>query len=279
MKSLYDKVSTRISTYITQEYSTSFSLGIRMLDKKYRDPIYSIYGFVRVADEIVDSFDGYNKKKLLKKFRKDTFLAISEGISTNPVLNSFQNVVNTYKIDLELITTFLDSMEMDLKLKKYDEKTLKKYILGSAEVVGLMCLKVFVDGDSKEYDNLSGLAQTLGSAFQKINFLRDLGEDYQRLGRSYFPNVDFYHFTDTKKKKIEKELEFEFQIGLYGIMLLPKKTSLGVYVAYKYYYELFDLIKNTSSSDLLTKRIRINNFVKIKILVKSYFEFFLFFAK
>ena len=158
MKSLYDKVSTQISTYITKEYSTSFSWGIKMLDVKYRDAIYSIYGFVRVADEIVDSFEGYNKKKLLKKFKKDTFLAISEGISTNPVLNSFQNVVNTYQIDLKLIETFLDSMEMDLKMSKYDEKSLKKYILGSAEVVGLMCLKVFVDGDQKEYDNLSDLA-------------------------------------------------------------------------------------------------------------------------
>ncbi len=240
MKSLYDKVSTQISTYITKEYSTSFSWGIKMLDVKYRDAIYSIYGFVRVADEIVDSFESYNKKKLLKKFKKDTFLAISDGISTNPVLNSFQNVVNTYQIDLKLIETFLDSMEMDLKMSKYDEKSLKKYILGSAEVVGLMCLKVFVDGDQKEYNNLSELAKTLGSAFQKINFLRDLNEDYQKLGRVYFPNVDLDKFTNKKKKKIESDLENEFDMALYGVMLLPKNVKLGVYVAYRYYYTLFN---------------------------------------
>lgn len=276
MKSLYDKVSTRISTYITKEYSTSFSWGIKMLDVKYRDAIYSIYGFVRVADEIVDSFDGYNKKKLLKKFRKDTFLAISEGISTNPVLNSFQNVVNTYQIDLKLIETFLDSMEMDLKMSKYDEKSLKKYILGSAEVVGLMCLKVFVDGDQKEYNNLSELAKTLGSAFQKINFLRDLNEDYQKLGRIYFPNIDLDKFTNNKKKKIESDLENEFDIALYGVMLLPKNVKLGVYIAYRYYYTLFNKIKSTDSSKLMSTRIRINNLHKMWIIIKSYFEFLLF---
>jgi phytoene/squalene synthetase len=276
MKSLYDKVSTQISTYITKEYSTSFSWGIKMLDVKYRDAIYSIYGFVRVADEIVDSFESYNKKKLLKKFKKDTFLAISDGISTNPVLNSFQNVVNTYQIDLKLIETFLDSMEMDLKMSKYDEKSLKKYILGSAEVVGLMCLKVFVDGDQKEYNNLSELAKTLGSAFQKINFLRDLNEDYQKLGRVYFPNVDLDKFTNKKKKKIESDLENEFDMALYGVMLLPKNVKLGVYVAYRYYYTLFNKIKSTDSSKLMSKRIRINNLHKMWIIIKSYFEFLLF---
>lgn len=276
MKSLYDKVSTQISTYITKEYSTSFSWGIKMLDVKYRDAIYSIYGFVRVADEIVDSFESYNKKKLLKKFKKDTFLAISDGISTNPVLNSFQNVVNTYQIDLKLIETFLDSMEMDLKMSKYDEKSLKKYILGSAEVVGLMCLKVFVDGDQKEYNNLSELAKTLGSAFQKINFLRDLNEDYQKLGRVYFPNVDLDKFTNKKKKKIESDLENEFDVALYGVMLLPKNVKLGVYVAYRYYYTLFNKIKSTDSSKLMLKRIRINNLHKMWIIIKSYFEFLLF---
>jgi phytoene synthase len=276
MKSLYDKVSTQISTYITKEYNTSFSWGIKMLDVKYRDAIYSIYGFVRVADEIVDSFESYNKKKLLKKFKKDTFLAISDGISTNPVLNSFQNVVNTYQIDLKLIETFLDSMEMDLKMSKYDEKSLKKYILGSAEVVGLMCLKVFVDGDQKEYNNLSELAKTLGSAFQKINFLRDLNEDYQKLGRVYFPNVDLDKFTNKKKKKIESDLENEFDMALYGVMLLPKNVKLGVYVAYRYYYTLFNKIKSTDSSKLMSKRIRINNLHKMWIIIKSYFEFLLF---
>lgn len=273
MKSLYDKVSNKISSLITRKYSTSFSLGIKMLEKKYQQPIYSIYGFVRVADEIVDSFDGYNKKKLLKRFRKDTFLAISDGISTNPVLNSFQNVVNKYKIDTKLIETFLDSMEMDLEMSKYDKKSLKKYILGSAEVVGLMCLKVFVDGDDKTYKNLSEPAQILGSAFQKINFLRDLGEDYQKLGRIYFPNVNLDKFSDKKKREIEKDLEKEFEVGLYGTLMLPKSVSFGVYVSYLYYYELFKLIKDTPAKQLLKKRIRVSNFQKCCLLVRGYITY------
>jgi phytoene/squalene synthetase len=203
MKSLYDRVSVDTSTLITKKYSTSFSLGIRILDKKYREPIYSIYGFVRLADEIVDSFHGYNQTKMLKKLKKDTFLAISEGISTNPVLNSFQIVVNKYEINLKLVELFLNSMEMDLKKVKYNKKTLKTYILGSAEVVGLMCLKVFVEGDDKEYKNLEVYAKTLGSAFQKINFLRDVNEDYNNLGRIYFPNLDLNNFTNKNKKKKE----------------------------------------------------------------------------
>jgi len=270
MKSLYDRVSVDTSTLITKKYSTSFSLGIRMLDKKYREPIYSIYGFVRLADEIVDSFEGYNQSRMLKKLKKDTFLAISEGISTNPVLNSFQNVINRYKIDLKLVKLFLNSMEMDLNKVKYNKKTLKTYILGSAEVVGLMCLKVFVDGDEKTYQNLRYSAQILGSAYQKINFLRDMGEDYHKLGRVYFPNVNMEKFSNKKKKKIESELESEFEIALYGIYMLPKGVSFGVYLSYLYYYELFKQIKNTSAKDLINKRNRVSNYKKLSLMFKGF---------
>lgn len=276
MKSLYDRVSVDTSTLITKKYSTSFSLGIRMLDKKYREPIYSIYGFVRLADEIVDSFHGYNQTKMLKKLKKDTFLAISEGISTNPVLNSFQNVVNKYKIDIKLVELFLNSMKMDLKKVKYDKKTLKTYILGSAEVVGLMCLKVFVEGDDREYKNLEVYAKTLGSAFQKINFLRDVNEDYNNLGRIYFPNLDLNNFTEKNKKKIENDLEDEFKIALFGVLLLPRTVKVGVLISYRYYYELFRKIKQSNPEDLMVKRVRISNFHKMWILFKTFFEYLLF---
>jgi len=276
MKSLYDRVSVDTSILITKKYSTSFSLGIRMLDKKYREPIYSIYGFVRLADEIVDSFEGYNQSKMLKKLKKDTFLAISEGISTNPVLNSFQNVVNKYKIDLKLVELFLNSMKMDLKKVKYDKKTLKTYILGSAEVVGLMCLKVFVEGDDREYKNLEVYAKTLGSAFQKINFLRDVNEDYNNLGRIYFPNLDLNNFTEKNKKKIENDLEDEFKIALFGVLLLPRTVKVGVLISYRYYYELFRKIKQSNPEDLMVKRVRISNFHKMWILFKTFFEYLLF---
>jgi phytoene/squalene synthetase len=247
-----------------------------MLDKKYREPIYSIYGFVRLADEIVDSFEGYNQSKMLKKLKKDTFLAISEGISTNPVLNSFQNVVNKYKIDLKLVELFLNSMKMDLKKVKYDKKTLKTYILGSAEVVGLMCLKVFVEGDDREYKNLEVYAKTLGSAFQKINFLRDVNEDYNNLGRIYFPNLDLNNFTEKNKKKIENDLEDEFKIALFGVLLLPRTVKVGVLISYRYYYELFRKIKQSNPEDLMVKRVRISNFHKMWILFKTFFEYLLF---
>ena len=276
MKSLYDRVSVDTSTLITKKYSTSFSLGIRILDKKYREPIYSIYGFVRLADEIVDSFHGYNQTKMLKKLKKDTFLAISEGISTNPVLNSFQIVVNKYEINLKLVELFLNSMEMDLKKVKYNKKTLKTYILGSAEVVGLMCLKVFVEGDDKEYKNLEVYAKTLGSAFQKINFLRDVNEDYNNLGRIYFPNLDLNNFTNKNKKKIENDLEDEFKLALFGVLLLPQTVKVGVLISYRYYYELFRKIKQSNPEDLMVKRVRISNFHKMWILFKTFFEYLLF---
>ena len=228
MKALFDSVSIRASRMITKAYSTSFSLGILGLDKKYHDPIYAIYGFVRFADEIVDSFEGYPQKELLERFWKDTYLALDEKISLNPVLNSFQQAVNTFEIDRDLIETFLKSMEMDLYKNDYDEEGYKAYILGSAEVVGLMCLKVFVDGSEERYQTLKKPAMQLGSAFQKINFLRDLHADYKKLGRTYFPGVDLNNFDETVKTEIEADIDIDFRAGYEGIKQLPKGARFGV---------------------------------------------------
>ena len=243
MKSIFDTLSHDISEMTTKRYSTSFSLGISFLSKDLHNAIYGIYGFVRFADEIVDSFHGFDKDKLLTDFKKQTFEAIGEKISLNPILNSFQWAVNEYKIPLELIDTFLKSMEMDLDQIDYDQKEYEKYILGSAEVVGLMCLKVFVRGDDKEYLRLKPSAMKLGSAFQKINFLRDLSADYKDLDRTYFPGVDMKAFNQTVKKQIEADIELDFKAGYEGIKQLPKNSRFGVYMAYKYYYKLFQKIK------------------------------------
>lgn len=272
MKNLFDTVSFKTSKMVTRKYSTSFSLGIYFLDKKFHDAIYAIYGFVRFADEIVDTFHEYDKELLLKKFREDTYSAIADGISMNPVLHSFQMVVNTYNIDLDLIETFLQSMEMDLCKRSYCQKQYERYILGSAEVVGLMCLKVFVEGDQKAYDELKYFAMKLGSAFQKINFLRDLNADYYQLGRIYFPGVDMTMFDYKTKQAIEKDIEHDFSLGFEGIRKLPKSSRLGVYVAYVYYYQLFQRIKNLPPSEILNKRIRIPNNKKIRLLFKSYIK-------
>ncbi|MDA9103416.1 MAG: phytoene/squalene synthase family protein [Flavobacteriales bacterium] len=270
MKALFDSVSMRASKMTTKAYSTSFSLGILGLDKKYHDPIYAIYGFVRFADEIVDSFEGYPQEKLLKRFWSDTFESIDEKISLNPILNSFQQVVNTYKIDHDLIETFLKSMEMDLYKNDYDEQAYKNYILGSAEVVGLMCLKVFVDGNVIRYEELKKPAMQLGSAFQKINFLRDLNADYNSLGRTYFPGVDLNDFNEETKAAIEADIEIDFAAGFVGIKRLPKGARFGVYIAYVYYYSLFKKIKNTHCDIVLSKRVRISNKRKYGLLVSSY---------
>lgn len=270
MKSLFDSVSIRASRMTTKSYSTSFSLGILGLDKKYHDPIYAIYGFVRFADEIVDSFHGYPQKELLEKFWKDTFEAIEMGISLNPILNSFQQVVNTFDIDHELITTFLKSMEMDLYKEEYDEEGYKNYILGSAEVVGLMCLKVFVDGSESRYQSLKKPAMQLGSAFQKINFLRDLNADYNALGRTYFPGVDLQCFDDTTKAEIEADIQVDFQAGYEGIKKLPKGARFGVYIAYVYYYSLFKKIQRTHCDIILNQRVRISNKRKYGLFLSSY---------
>ncbi len=243
MKQLFDELSYSVSKMTTQKYSTSFSLGILALKPSIRSAIYAIYGYVRLADEIVDSFHGYNKEKLLKRLRKETLHALNERISLNPILQSFQETVNNYKIDKELIDQFLSSMEMDLQQIEYDSDLYKTYILGSAEVVGLMCLQVFTDGNKDKYAELKPYAMKLGSAFQKINFLRDLKEDYHILGRTYFPNVDISGFDNKIKYAIEKEIEEEFDEALIGIKKLPASSIFGVYLAYKYYLSLFKKIK------------------------------------
>jgi len=270
MKALFDSVSIRASRMTTKAYSTSFSLGILGLDKKYHDPIYAIYGFVRFADEIVDSFEGYPQKELLERFWKDTHLALDEKISLNPILNSFQQVVNTFEIDRDLIETFLKSMEMDLYKNEYDEAGYKAYILGSAEVVGLMCLKVFVDGSEERYQMLKKPAMQLGSAFQKINFLRDLHADYKKLGRTYFPGVDLNNFNEGVKTEIEADIDIDFIAGYEGIKQLPKGARFGVYIAYVYYYSLFKKIKKTHCDIILSQRVRISNKRKYGLFVSSF---------
>lgn len=273
MKSLFDTVSLKASILTTRSYSTSFSLGIFCLDKKIRPSIYAIYGFVRFADEIVDSFHGYNKRELLKRFTTDTYLAIEEGISLNPILNSFQKTVNDYSIPKELIDCFLKSMEMDLTDKEHSTSSYQDYIVGSAEVVGLMCLKVFVNGDAAQYEKLKPSAMRLGAAFQKVNFLRDLKEDFSELGRSYFPNVDIRQFDEVSKKKIEKEIEEDFRLALLGIKMLPLSSRFGVYVAYIYYQTLFKKIKNTAAEKILKSRIRVPNTIKASLLAYSFIKF------
>lgn len=271
MKALFDKVSYRTSAMVTKKYSTSFSLGILFLDRSLHQHIYAIYGFVRFADEIVDTFHDYDKARLLEDFTQQTYQAIDDGISLNPILNSFQETVNRFNIDRDLIATFLRSMEMDLDLSKVQtEQEYEDYILGSAEVVGLMCLKVFCYGDEEQYQKLRWNAMKLGSAFQKINFLRDLNADFKALGRTYFPGVEMNAFNDQIKKEIEEDIEKDFQAGYEGILGLPKKARFGVYVAYVYYYRLFLKIKSTPSDVILQRRVRIPNHNKYRLLVSSY---------
>ena len=254
----------------TKSYSTSFSLGIRFLAPDLRDPIYAIYGFVRFADEIVDTFHGYDKKDLLKRFREDTYRSIEEGISLNPILNSFQHAVNQYGIDKDCIETFLESMRMDLYKNAYTKEEYDQYILGSAEVVGLMCLKVFLRGNDDEYAKLKPYAMKLGSAFQKINFLRDLHADYEGLGRTYFPGLEMGEFNDRAKAQIEADVEKDFSVGYEGIKMLPKDARFGVFVAYVYYYKLFRKIKQKPTHAILNSRIRISNKRKIALFCSSY---------
>ena len=243
MKKLFDEVSYKCSKITTKAYSTSFSFGILALHKSIRKSIYNIYGFVRFADEIVDSFHDYDKTILFNKFKDDAFIAIDNRISLNPILNSFQETVNSYSIDLSLINNFLDSMEMDIIKKNYNERTYNDYIHGSAEVVGLMCLKIFVNGDENLYNKLKPAAMSLGSAFQKINFLRDANVDYTVLGRSYFPGVQMSKFSQSDKIKIEKDIDKDFNAALVGIKMLPATSRGGVYLSYLYYYHLFKKIK------------------------------------
>ncbi|MCH5718600.1 phytoene/squalene synthase family protein [Niabella hibiscisoli] len=239
MKKIFDDLSYQVSKQTTHRYSTSFSMGIFALQPSIRPAIYAIYGFVRLADEIVDSFHGYNKSLLLTRFKEQAIEAINEGISLNPIINAFQQTVRRYNIDTSLIGQFLHSMEMDLEQVLYNSELYKQYILGSAEVVGLMCLQVFVNGDARQYERLKPQAMKLGSVFQKVNFLRDLKDDYHTLGRTYFPNVDMQVFNNTIKKQIEEDITTEFDEALAGIRQLPRSSRFGVYLAYKYYWSLF----------------------------------------
>jgi len=269
-KVLYDSVCIKASRTATRSYSTSFSLGIRFLSKRFRDPIYAIYGFVRFADEIVDTFHEYDRKSLLDKFWKETHEAIEQKISLNPILNSFQCVVNKYNIPMDLIDTFMRSMEMDLGKKTYEREEYDQYILGSAEVVGLMCLCVFCEGDKVLYDKLRVKAMKLGAAFQKINFLRDLGNDSNDLGRFYFPNTDMTRFDAKAKAEIEREIEADFREGYEGILLLPKHARFGVYLAYVYYKNLLRKIRKYSPEQVMKERIRVPNGKKLSLLLSSY---------
>ena len=269
---LYNKNSFLCSKITTQNYSTSFSLGILSLNKKYRDPIYGIYGFVRFADEIVDTFHEHQKHELINRFEHDTYKAVEEKISLNPILHSFQMVVNEYGIEKDLIAHFLKSMKMDLEQKDYQQQSFEDYILGSAEVVGLMCLRVFTEGNEDFYQKLKPQAMKLGAAFQKINFLRDLKADYFALGRAYFPGFELEKFNEQKKKQIEIDIEKDFKAGLEGIKQLPYGARFGVYVAYVYYYALFTKIQSVSASNILSERIRIPDFRKYALIVSCYFK-------
>jgi len=269
MYKFYTDINFRCAEVITKSYSTSFSSGIRLFDKSLRGPIRAIYSFARYADEIVDTFHNEDKLELLDEFQDETFKAIERGLSLNPVLDVYQNIVNKYSIDHDQIIAFFDSMRMDLDTKKFDEVSYNTYIYGSAEVIGLMCLKVFCQGDQKSYDELEYYARSLGSAFQKINFLRDIKADFEERGREYFPTLDFNNFSDEQKQILESDIQKDFDFGLKGIKLLPQEARLGVYVAYIYYINLFKKIKNTPYNQVKSKRIRVNNPHKLYLLAES----------
>lgn len=269
MIQLFHKVSEQCSKLTTEEYSTSFASAIRLLHQDIRQPVYNIYGFVRFADEIVDTFHGFDKAKLLSQFKAETYASIQNGLSLNPILHSFQMTVRQYRIDHKLIEAFFCSMEMDLMKTVYDDKGYSEYIYGSAEVVGLMCLYVFCEGDKKLYEQLKPAAQSLGAAFQKVNFLRDMKSDYNELNRTYFPGVDFRNFTPGMKSAIEADIASDFQRAYAGIVALPWKARFGVYVAYKYYLSLFLRIKRIQPSKIMRERIRIPNYLKAMIVVRA----------
>ncbi|MCW3108115.1 MAG: phytoene/squalene synthase family protein [Segetibacter sp.] len=257
------------SKITTEKYSTSFSSAIRLLHKDFRTPVYNIYGFVRFVDEIVDTFHNHDQKSLLQQFKRQTFDAIEKGISLNPILQSFQETVNQYGIAKHLIDVFFTSMEQDLYKLEYDKQAYNEYIYGSAEVVGLMCLHVFCEGDARMYDSLKPYAQSLGAAFQKVNFLRDLKADTQSLERMYFPGCNFLNFTEGEKQQIEADIQNDFRQAYNGIVQLPIKARFGVYVAYKYYISLFKKIRRVKAKRIMEKRIRIPNYSKAMILAKA----------
>lgn len=273
MKRLFDELSYKVSKETTKQYSTSFSLGILALAPDIRNPIYAIYGYVRLADEIVDSFHDYDKGKLLQRFRNETWQALDERISLNPILQSFQETVHQYNINIQLIDQFLKSMEMDLEKIDYNSDLYKEYILGSAEVVGLMCLQIFVGGNTEQFEKLKPFAMKLGSAFQKVNFLRDMKDDFDILGRCYFPDLDISSFDNTVKLSIEKDIDQEFKEALEGIKKLPSSSRFGVYLAYRYYISLFRKIKRRSATNIMNGRIRISNGAKISLMMSSYLQY------
>jgi phytoene synthase len=269
MIQLFHELSQYCSKATTERYSTSFSSAIKLLHPDLRAPVFNIYGFVRFADEIVDTFHQYNKAELLAEFKRDTFSAIERGVSLNPILHSFQITVNQFQVSHELIDAFFASMEMDLDKTSYNSQGYKEYIYGSAEVVGLMCLCVFCEGDTKRYEQLKPGAQSLGAAFQKVNFLRDVKADYEQLSRTYFPEVDFNHFTPSMKQQIERDIAVDFAAAYESILQLPVKARFGVYVAYKYYLSLFRKIKKTKPNNIMEQRIRIPNYGKALIVAKA----------
>ena len=274
MKKLFDQVSENCSKIVTESYSTSFTLATKMLDRSIRQDIYNIYGFVRFADEIVDSFHDFNKEELLNLFELDLKKSINDKISLNPILNSFQKTLNKYDIDYELVNSFLKSMKTDLNKKQYlSNEEFDEYVYGSADVVGLMCLKVFVKGNQKQYDNLKPYAMSLGSAFQKVNFLRDLKADHDGLNRSYFPNLNIDKFDEKSKTIILNEINKDFSHALKGIFLLPSSARFGVYTAYKYYLKLLNKLKITNPLKIKSTRIRVPNYQKINVLARSYVRY------
>lgn len=274
MKELYDQIAAETATRMTKKYSTSFSLAVRLLDSSIRQDIYNVYGFVRLADEIVDSFHEYPQEELLNRFEEDLWIGLERGISVNPILHAFQQTVKKYNIDKQLITAFLQSMRADLTKKTYtNQEEMNAYVYGSADVVGLMCLKVFVKGDDKNYEKLQHAALKLGSAFQKVNFLRDLNHDYANLGRVYFPNVDPDNFTENTKQTIIQEIKDDFRVAKEGIDNLPLEARFGVYLAYRYYHKLLNKIAKTPANELIQRRVRVSNTRKVRLLFRSYFKY------
>ena len=274
MKELFDKISEECSKNVTKSYSTSFSLATKMLSSNIRQDIYNIYGFVRFADEIVDTFHSYNKKELFKRFIDDLNHSLKQKISLNPILNSFQKTVHKYNINRDLINSFLKSMEQDLKKKKYESlQEYNEYIYGSADVVGLMCLKVFVSGRNDDYKKLKPYAMSLGSAFQKVNFLRDINDDYKKLNRVYFPGVDYGTFNDDVKNNIMIDIEKDFAKALKGIYMLPNNSKFGVYAAYKYYKRLLRKLERASYLQIKSERVRVPNYQKVDVLARSYVRY------
>ena len=274
MKGTFDLVSKKTSEMVTKEYSTSFSLATRLLGKTVRQDVYNIYGFVRFSDEIVDSFSSYEQEKLFNDFEIQLYSALEQKISLNPILNAFQHTFHKYDISLEYVEAFMKSMRMDLNKRTYKSREeYEDYIYGSADVVGLMCLQVFVKGDKQKFDSFKDSAEKLGSAFQKVNFLRDLKQDYEDLGRTYFPNTNLSELDECSKCELIDEIEADFEQAYHGILHLPMDARFGVFVAYRYYKQLLKKIEKTPAVEIKNKRIRVNNYKKMELLTRSYVKY------